>query len=42
LADEVRRAGDGAAAALGHTVHASVDGEGRPARLPDDVRRLLA
>ncbi len=42
FAYDVRRTGDGAAAALGHTVHASVDGEGRPARLPADVRRLLA
>jgi hypothetical protein len=28
--------------ALGHTVHASVDGEGKPARLPIDVQKLLA
>ena len=42
FAYEVRRAGDGAAAAFGHTVHAAVDGEGRPARLPAEVRRLLA
>ena len=39
---EVRRTADGAEAALGHTVHASIDGEGRPARLPADVRRLSA
>ena len=39
---EIRRAGASAATAVGHTVHASVDGEGRPARLPADVRRLFA
>ena len=42
FAYEVRRAADGAATAVGHTVHASVDDGGRPARLPADVRRLLA
>ena len=41
FAYEVRRTGDGAMTALGHTVHASVDGEGKPARLPIDVQELL-
>lgn len=42
FAYEVRRTGDADAAARGHTVHAAVDGDGRPARLPADIRRLLA
>ena len=41
FAYEVRRTGRPAVIALGHTVHASVDGDGKPARLPLDVRRLL-
>ena len=39
---EVRRTGDRTVTAVGRTVHASVDDGGRPARLPPDVRRLLA
>ena len=42
FAYEVRRNGDRALTALGRTVHASVGGDGRPARLPVDVRKLLA
>ena len=41
FAYEVRRNGEDSMTALGRTVHASVDSEGRPARLPLDVRRLL-
>lgn len=37
----VRRA-DGAVAATGHTVHAATDGNGRPTRLPERVRKLFA
>ncbi len=37
----VRRAPDEAPLAVGHTVHAAVDGDGRPVRLPARVRRLL-
>lgn len=39
---EVRRTGDRTVTAVGRTVHASVDDGGRPARLPADVRKLLA
>ena len=39
---EIWRAGDQAALACGHTVHAALDGKGRPCRLPDRVRGLLA
>ena len=42
FAYEVQRTGDGAVTATGHTVHASVGVDGRPARLPVDVRKLLA
>jgi acyl-CoA thioester hydrolase len=32
---------DGTLLSSGHTVHAAVDGEGRPCRLPERVRELL-
>jgi acyl-CoA thioester hydrolase len=38
--DVVRRR-DQALAAVGHTVHAALDANGRPRRLPDRVRSLL-
>jgi acyl-CoA thioester hydrolase len=38
---EVARARDQAVVASGHTVHAALDPNGRPCRLPDRVRRLL-
>ncbi len=38
---EIWRAGDDAALACGHTVHAGTDSTGRPCRLPDRVRTLL-
>jgi acyl-CoA thioester hydrolase len=37
----VRRC-DGRVAALGHTVHAVIDRNGRPCRLPHDVRELFS
>jgi acyl-CoA thioester hydrolase len=37
----VRRA-DGATLAIGHTVHAAIDREGRPVRMPDRVRDLFS
>jgi acyl-CoA thioester hydrolase len=39
---EVVRRGTGAVAAVGRTVHASVDPTGRPARLPARMRELFA
>jgi acyl-CoA thioester hydrolase len=39
---EVVRPGDGGRLATGFTVHASLDRDGRPRRLPDRVRELLA
>ena len=39
---DVVRAADGATLATGHTVHAALDRTGRPCRLPEQVRRLLA
>lgn len=39
---EVRRDGADAPLATGSTAHAAVDGEGRPRRLPEDIRRRLA
>ena len=38
---EVVRPSDRATLAVGHTVHASLDGAGRPRRLPEGVRELL-
>jgi len=35
------RAGDDTAIAAGHTVHAAVDPDGRPCRLPDRVREMF-
>jgi acyl-CoA thioesterase FadM len=34
--------GDGALAASGHTVHASLDASGRPCRLPARIREVFA
>jgi acyl-CoA thioester hydrolase len=39
---EIRRAGDIEPVASGHTVHAALDGSGRPCRLPSRVRELFA
>lgn len=39
---EVVRATDGSMAACGHTVHAALDVNGRPCRLPPGLRELLA
>ena len=38
---ELRRSEEAQAAAIGHTIHAAVDGRGRPCRLPARVRELL-
>jgi acyl-CoA thioester hydrolase len=38
---EVHRAGTDGPLARGRTAHAAVDGDGRPRRLPEDVRRRL-
>jgi acyl-CoA thioester hydrolase len=38
---EVVRTGDGLSLATGRTVHAALDGDGRPCRLPERVRVLL-
>jgi acyl-CoA thioester hydrolase len=39
---EVRRVGDGELTASGRTVHAALDGNGRPCRLPPRVREVFA
>jgi acyl-CoA thioester hydrolase len=39
---EIRRAGEEGALASGHTVHAAMNPNGRPCRLPAAVRDLLA
>ena len=39
--EAIRRA-DGARLATGHTVHATVDRDGRPVRMPDRVKDLFA
>jgi acyl-CoA thioesterase FadM len=39
---EVVRARDNSVLATGSTVHASLDSRGRPCRMPDRVRALLA
>lgn len=39
---DVRRTADQALAASGYTVHAALDADGRPCRLPERVRALLA
>ena len=38
---EVVRDFDGSSLATGRTVHAAVDQEGRPCRLPDDIQQVL-
>ena len=38
---ELRRGGDEAPAAVGHTIHAALDPSGRPRRLPSRVVELL-
>ena len=38
---ELRRGGEPQAAAIGHTIHAAIDGNGRPCRLPAQVREML-
>jgi len=38
---EIVRASDGATLATGHTVHATLDGAGKPCRLPARVRTLF-
>ncbi len=38
---EISRLSDGAVNAVGTTVHAAVNGNGRPCRLPDYIRELL-
>jgi acyl-CoA thioester hydrolase len=38
----VVRVSDAHTLAIGHTVHASLDSDGRPRRLPDRVRAILA
>jgi acyl-CoA thioester hydrolase len=39
---EIRRAADEEPLATGHTIHAAMDRSGRPCRLPQAVRELLA
>jgi acyl-CoA thioester hydrolase len=39
---EVVRNGDGQVSATGHTVHAGLDRQGRPCRLPARVREMLS
>ena len=39
---EVKRPADEMVTAVGRTVHAVVDREGRPTRLPDPIRQVLA
>jgi acyl-CoA thioester hydrolase len=39
---EIRRLPDGEPLVEGHTVHACIDGEGRVARIPTELRRALA
>jgi acyl-CoA thioester hydrolase len=39
---DVARIADGATLASGHTVHATLDRDGRPCRLPDRARELLS
>lgn len=42
FAYDVTRAADGTPSATGYTVHAAVDGAGKPCRLPARVRDILA
>ena len=39
---EIVRAADGTRLVTGHTVHATIDRDGRPCRLPERVRSLFA
>jgi acyl-CoA thioester hydrolase len=39
---EIRRTGEDAPLATGHTIHAAMDRTGRPCRLPPAVRELLS
>ena len=39
---EIVRRGDGTVLATGHTVHATIDINGRPTRMPDRVKELFA
>ena len=39
---EVQRPADQAVTAVGRTVHAAVDREGRPTRVPAEIRKVLA
>ena len=39
---EVQRPGDGVVTAIGRTVHAAVNRDGRPTRLPAEIRQVLA
>jgi acyl-CoA thioesterase FadM len=39
---DVVRTADDTVAATGHTVHAALDANGRPCRLPPRVREMLA
>ena len=39
---EATRRADGALLATGHTVHATIDRDGRPVRMPDRVKELFA
>ena len=39
---EIVRAADGTLLVTGHTVHATIDRDGRPCRLPERVRSLFA
>ncbi len=39
---EVIRRGDAVMLANGHTVHATIDRQGRPTRMPDRIKDLLA
>jgi acyl-CoA thioester hydrolase len=39
---QVVRCGDETVAASGRTVHAAVDGDGRPCRLPPQIRQVFA
>jgi acyl-CoA thioesterase FadM len=39
--EAIRRA-DGVLLATGHTVHATIDRDGRPVRMPDRVKDLFA
>ena len=42
FAYDIVRPGDNTTVATGHTVHASLDRDGRPCRLPERVRALFA